>query len=58
MKRYWCKRFSAYPALEGAGVLKNDSRITTWHARKRYAEADSNGPAITGVFLRIYKEKQ
>ena len=45
-------------ALEGAGVLKNDSRITTWHARKRYAEADSNGPAITGVFLRIYKEKQ
>lgn len=25
---------------------------------KRYAEADSNGPAITGVFLRIYKEKQ
>lgn len=22
------------------------------------AEADSNGPAITGVFLRIYKEKQ
>lgn len=25
---------------------------------KRYAEADSNGPAITGAFLRIYKEKQ
>lgn len=45
-------------ALEGAGVLKNDSRITTWHARKHYAEADNNGPAITGVFLRIYKEKQ
>ena len=44
-------------ALEGAGVLKNDSRITTWHARKHYAEADDNGPAITGVFLRIYKEK-
>jgi len=39
-------------------VLKNASRITAWHARKRYAEADSNGPAITGVFLRIYKEKQ
>lgn len=34
-------------SLEQAGVLKNDARITTWHATKHYAGPQGPGATIT-----------
>lgn len=40
-------------SLEQSGVVANDSRITTWHASKKY-----HRDGWTGVRIRIQEDKQ
>lgn len=37
-------------AMTQSGLIKDDARITTWHARKRYAEPGREGITIHDIY--------
>lgn len=43
---------------EKTGVLKDETRITTWIAKKRYLNRHDAIPQQPGAQLKIYKDKQ
>lgn len=40
-------------SIEAAGVLKNDARITTWHAHKHYA--DQHNPPGAHIIIEVHQ---
>lgn len=44
--------------LQKTGVLKDQNRITTWIAKKRYLNRHDAIPRQPGAQLKIYKDKQ
>lgn len=43
-------------AIESAGLIRNDARITTWHARKRYA--DPNNPPGAHITITTHEPQE
>lgn len=40
-------------SIEAAGVIKNDARITTWHAHKHYA--DQHNPPGAHITIEVHQ---
>lgn len=45
-------------SLKKTGVLKDQNRITTWIAKKRYLNCHDAIPPLSGAQLKIYKDNQ